>query len=158
MSNSSGKDRIYTDTSVLGGCMDDEFSEWSKKLVGEFRSGEKIAVVSDVMEDELLDAPDEISEILFSIPDEQLEHVQFTQECEELANKYLEEEVVGKGNIRDAQHIAIATVNRVDYLVSWNFRDIVNVDRINGYNGVNLKTGYPTIGIRSPREVIHAED
>lgn len=57
----------------------------------------------------------------------------------------------------DAQHIAIATVGRVDVLVSWNFKHIVNLGRILGYNSVNLREGYPTIEIRTPREVLSDE-
>ena len=54
----------------------------------------------------------------------------------------------------DAQHIAIATVGRVDVLVSWNFKHIVNLERIHGYNSVNLRKSYPMIEIRTPREVL----
>jgi hypothetical protein len=43
------------------------------------------------------------------------------------------------------KHIAIATINRVDVLVSWNFRHIVNLQRIRGYNSVTLKWGYPLL-------------
>jgi hypothetical protein len=57
----------------------------------------------------------------------------------------------------DAQHIAIATVARVDALVSWNFKHIVNLNRIHGYNSVNLRRGYPMIEIRAPREVLPDE-
>ncbi|MBA5941756.1 MAG: hypothetical protein H0M93_00225, partial [Methanophagales archaeon] len=58
----------------------------------------------------------------------------------------------------DAQHIAIATVSRVDILVSWNFRHIVNLTKIRLYNSVNLKYGYPLLEIRSPREVCFMKD
>lgn len=57
----------------------------------------------------------------------------------------------------DAQHIAIATVARVDVLVSWNFKHIVNLQRIYGYNSVNLRQGFPMIEIRTPREVLSNE-
>ncbi len=52
------------------------------------------------------------------------------------------------------QHIAVATLGRVDVVVSWNFKHIVNLNRIRLYNSVNLKLGYPMIEIRSPREVL----
>jgi len=57
----------------------------------------------------------------------------------------------------DAQHIAMATLSRVDVMVSWNFKHIVNLNRIRLYNSVNLKLGYPMIDIRSPREVLYEE-
>jgi len=56
------------------------------------------------------------------------------------------EGVVSEGYLVDAQHIAIATVNRIDVLVSWNFRHIMNLTRIRLYNSVNLKYGYPLAG------------
>ncbi len=59
---------------------------------------------------------------------------------------------------QNAQHIATATINHVDVLVSWNFKHIVNLDRIHGYNSVNLKTGYPMLEIRTPAEVLKYED
>lgn len=54
----------------------------------------------------------------------------------------------------DALHIAIATIHKVDVLVSWNFKHIVNLDRIKKYNGVNLKHGYMILEIRNPREIL----
>lgn len=59
--------------------------------------------------------------------------------------------------LADAQHIAMASVANVDALVSWNSRHVVNLPRIHGYHGVNAKPGYPTIEIRSPREVLADE-
>ena len=66
--------------------------------------------------------------------------------------------VIGRGKLVDAEHIAIATINRVDVLVSWNFRHIVNLQKIRGYNSVNLKYGYSLLEIRSPLEVITYEE
>ncbi len=50
----------------------------------------------------------------------------------------------------DARHIATATVHHVTVLVSWNFRHIVNLERIHVYNSVNLRYGYPMLEIRTP--------
>ena len=80
------------------------------------------------------------------------------QEAVNLAGKYIAGGVIGKGKLADAEHIAIATINRVDVLVSWNFRHIVNLQKIRGYNSVNLKYGYPLLEIRSPLEVITYEE
>jgi hypothetical protein len=46
----------------------------------------------------------------------------------------------------------------VDLLVSWNFKHIVNVYRIRGYNSVNLKMGYATLSIHSPKEIVGYEN
>jgi len=62
--------------------------------------------------------------------------------------KYITEGVIGGGKLVDAEHIAIAAINHVDVLVSWNFRHIVNLQKIRGYNSVNLKYGYPLLEIK----------
>jgi hypothetical protein len=83
-----------------------------------------------------------------------LEHVGFTEEASSLAERYISEGVITTSMRLDAQHIEIATVERVDVLVSWNFEHIVNLQRIRGYNSVNLRAGYPLLEIRSPEEVV----
>jgi hypothetical protein len=67
---------------------------------------------------------------------------------------YISEGIVGSSSLVDAQHIAIATVARVDVLASWNFKHTVNLQRIRGYNSVNLRHSYPLLEIRTPREVM----
>lgn len=79
-------------------------------------------------------------------------------EAIELAQKYIDEKVVGKISFEDCLHIALATLTRADILASWNFKHIVNVTKIRVYNSVYLKYGYPQIDIRSPRELIDYED
>ena len=81
-----------------------------------------------------------------------------TQEAIELANSYIAEKVIGKTSLEDCRHIALATIYKVDVLASWNFKHIVNLDRIKGYNSVNYKLGYQMIEIRSPKDLIHYEE
>jgi hypothetical protein len=80
-----------------------------------------------------------------------------SQEAEELASAYIADGAVGARMRADALHIALASVARVDVLVSWNFKHIVNLARIHAYNAVNLKQGYPLLEIRTPREVVEDE-
>ena len=152
------KPRVYIDTSVIGGCFDEEFAVWSLKLFGEFHAGSKTAVVSDLTRRELEGAPKNVKNILLSLPGGSVENVFLSDEAERLASHYLKNGVIGRKHIVDAQHIAIASVERVDVLVSWNFQQIVNLDRIHAFNAVNLKLGYSMLEIRSPREVIYEKD
>lgn len=152
------KQRVYVDTSAVGGCEDEEFSIWSVQLFEEFRQSLRIAVISDLTRQELVDAPEAVGKILESLPDSSVESVYLTEEAETLALRYIDDGVVNAGHIADAQHIAIASVERVDVLVSWNFRHIVNLDRIHAFNSVNLRLGYPILEIRSPREVVNEEE
>jgi len=152
------KQRIYIDTSVIGGCEDGVFSEWSVKLFEEFRQGLRIAVVSDLTRRELEKAPENVKKRLSSIPEGNVENILLTEEAEVLAQNYVDDGVVSIKHIADAQHIAIASVERVDVLVSWNFQQIVNLNRIHAFNSVNLKLGYPILEIRSPREVLYEKE
>ena len=149
------KPRIYLDTSAIGGYYDEEFALWSRQLIYEIRQGLKIAIISDLTLLELEGAPQNVKDILPSIPPENLENVVLGQEAENLAQNYILSRVVTETHIADAQHIAVATVERVDVLVSWNFKQILNLNRIHLFNSVNLKLGYPILEIRSPREVIN---
>ncbi len=146
--------RIYVDTSVIGGCLDDEFAEWSLQLMQEFRDGKKIAVLSDITLQELEIAPESVRSQLKELPPDCREYVTLGGEAAQLAQAYLREGVLTEKYLLDAQHIAVATLGRVDVMVSWNFKHIVNLNRIRLYNSVNLKLGYPMIEIRSPREVL----
>lgn len=149
------KQKIYIDTFVIGGCLDDEFKDTSRALIERFQSGEAIAVVSELTQLELQRAPKDVRDILDGISENYIEHVDLTREASELANKCVSDRIISAKYLVDAQHIAIATVERVDVLVSWNFRHIVNLQRIRNFNGVNLKMGYPMLEIRSPREVLN---
>jgi predicted nucleic acid-binding protein len=147
------KQRIYIDTSVVGGYFDEEFSNDTIEFFERVRDGEIIILVSELLEAELLGAPDFVNELLSSIPLEFIEKVKLTPEAKELADKYIDAKVVGKTSKADCQHIAIATLYKADVLVSWNFKHIVNLQRIRGYNGINYQNGYNMIEIRTPKEI-----
>ncbi len=87
-----------------------------------------------------------------------MQFVEVTEEAYDLAQKYLDEKVVGQTSADDCRHIATATINKVDILVSWNFKHIVNVFRIRGYNSINLRCGFSQLDIRSPKEIVYNED
>ena len=147
--------RIYIDTSVIGGCFDNEFAQYSTRLFEEFASGDKKLIISDIVLLELEEAPPEVRDVLNKIPKDNTDYVFLNQESTALANTYSKEGVIAGKSFMDARHIAIATVERVDVLVSWNFKHIVNLNRIHLINSVNLKLGYPILEIRSPMEVIY---
>ena len=145
--------RIYMDTSVVGGHFDNEFSEDTMHFFNGVKKGKYIIIISDLLEAELLRAPSFVKEFLDTIPNKQKERIRLTQEAIELADQYIGAKVVGKTSRADCQHIAMATISRADVLVSWNFKHIVNLDRIRGYNGINYQLGYQMIEIRTPKEI-----
>jgi len=150
--------RVYVDTSVIGGYLDEEFRSPSIRLFNRSRAGDALLVISDTTLAELASAPPKVRNVIDDLPRECLEFVHQTAESEGLAEEYIRQAVVSRRMVADAQHIALATVARVDVLVSWNFRHIVNLDRIHGFNAVNLRAGYPLLEIRSPLEVWKDDD
>jgi predicted nucleic acid-binding protein len=149
------KQRIYIDTSVVGGYFDEEFGDATKDLFQRLENGEIIFIVSDLLDLELINAPQRVRELLYNYSADKFIRVELTEEAIKLADAYITENVVGKTSIEDCRHIALATINKVDVLASWNFKHIVNLNRIKGYNSVNLKLGYQMIEIRSPKDLIN---
>jgi predicted nucleic acid-binding protein len=146
--------RIYIDTSVIGGCFDVEFAEYSNRLFQAFYTKRWVAVVSDITFNELLNAPQRVRTQLDTLPESAIERVRLDEEANELAQKYLAAGILKTAQLADAQHIAIATLERVEVIVSWNFKHIVNLNKIRGFNSINIREGYPLLEIRTPREVI----
>jgi len=149
------KQRIYLDTSVFGGYYDVEFEEFTKPLFERINNGEFTIIFSTMLETELEFAPEKVRKIVRNIESEDTEFVEETDVAVELATEYITENVVGKTSYPDCLHIALATINQADILISWNFKHIVNVERIRGYNSINIKNGYKQLDIRSPRELMN---
>lgn len=152
------KQRIYIDTSVFGGHFDEEFKEHTVPLFDRINAGEFIILYSTVTQDELENAPEKVKELVKGLRADMTEFIETTYEAVDLATEYITEKVVGQTSFADCLHIALATINRADFLVSWNFKHIVNVERIRGYNSINIKNGYKLLEIRSPREFEKYED
>ena len=152
------KQRIYIDTSVVGGYQDDEFSDDTKNLFERIKNEDFNVYLSEISRLELLPAPKRVQDVVELIPKSCLNYLEFTEEAKQLAEYYIQEKILGAASLDDAYHIAIATVNRIEILLSWNFRHIVNLDKIRLFNAINLKNGYPSIEIRSPKELLKYED
>lgn len=150
--------KFYVDTSVWGGHEDEEFEEWTVPFFEQARNGHFTIVLSDLTLRELAPAPERVRLLTDTIPDQFLEIVTLTQEAEILAGHYVSEGVLTPKYESDAQHIAMATILKVDSLVSWNFKHMVNFFRIRQYNSINLKFGYQIIDIRTPKEVMYESE
>jgi predicted nucleic acid-binding protein len=152
------KIRIYVDTSVFGGVGDDEFAEATRRFLIRLKTAGVTVVVSTELLRELGSAPAAVRREFDDIPDELLESISVDAEVEALADAYVAAGVLGKASRSDAIHVAAATVAAADLIVSWNFRHIVNFDRIRKYNAVNVLHGYRAIEIRSPAEVAYGDE
>ncbi len=150
--------RFYFDTSVFGGIYDAEFEQETTLLFEKVTLGQIKCIYSNLTETELSNAPEPVRNFFTNLKDELKEKILVTAEALKLAQTYVDEKVVGQTSLDDCIHIAVATLNKVDILVSWNFKHIVNVYKIRGYNSVNLRLGYKTLDIHSPKEIVGNEN
>ncbi len=148
---------LYLDTSVIGGYYDAEFMAdtralWRLREARRFRF-----VTSQLVFQEIVGAPERVRELMRATftPDDVLER---SAEVEELAQAYLAQKVVPLDYDDDARHVAVCTVARIEYLVSWNFKHLANVRRESGFNAVNLLQGYSSVRIVAPTFLIHGHD
>jgi hypothetical protein len=150
--------KIYIDTSVIGGYFDKEFDKETKLFFEKVIETNTILLVSNLLEFELIAAPQFIRDFYENLPKEKIVKIETSEEAQSLAQMYIDEKIVGKTSLLDCQHIATATLNYADVLVSWNFKHIVNLMRIKGYNSINLREGYHTLEIRTPKEIFSDEN
>ena len=129
------KQRIYADTSVFGGYYDEEFADHTIPFFDRLKNEEFILLFSTVTQEELENAPEKVKELVRSLNSNKTEFLETTIEAIDLATEYITEQVVG-----------------------WNFKHIVNIQRIRGFNAINIKNGYRQLEIRSPREFEKYED
>ena len=145
--------RVYLDTSIFGGYFDDIFKDDTMALFKEIKSNKKVPVISEMVISELEQAP-RVVKLLYNEYGKFYEIVSITSEIEKLANAYIKEKALPPKSLGDALHIATATFYKVDVMTSWNFKHIVNLNRIHLINAVNLKNSFSMIEIRNPKEII----
>ena len=148
--------RIYVDSTVVSGMFDfhmPERIERAKLFWNDVKSGKIRIVVSEVLEQEIRDAPQHVRDFFDDLPESQIERNVLTEEIKELAERYIAEGVIGESSLNDSRHVASATLADADVLVSWNFRHIVKLNKIYRYNAINKLLGYREIEIRTPEEV-----
>ena len=121
------------------------------------RSGLFRGATSEVVEAEIADAPENVQKIFIEFIKMNPEVLMVTEETLKLVDVYLQHKILSERFRNDMLHIALATIEDVDILVSWNFRHIVRYDKIRQFNAVNLEQGYHTLEIYSPMEVTSYE-
>jgi predicted nucleic acid-binding protein len=148
---------LYLDTSVIGGYFDDEWTMGTRELWKQMERGKYNFVTSSITLAELSDAPARVRDLFFDTfgPDLVIE---VTEEMEQLASLYLTKLILTPKYSDDARHVAACVVAGSDYLVSWNFKHLVNIERERGFNAVNLLQGYRSVRIVNPLELIYGAD
>lgn len=149
--------KFYLDTSVFGGYWDEIFKVDTIAFLEYAEESNAELIYSDVTEEELEGAPQKVKQLVQNLKEIEgirMRAIEMNDEAEILAKRYIEEGALAKKCEGDARHIALASIYGVNALVSWNFKHMVNFIRIQQYNSINLRLGYRTIDIRSPKEII----
>ena len=152
--------KLYLDTSVLNFALSHNPSlEVHKKatvdLLGQIQDGTYEGFISDQVIAEINRAPTQIAESLTELVNKlDVESLSLSDEAEKLADKYVAEGIIPVKYRDDALHIAIASVNDMDVIISWNFQHMVKLKTKHGVIAVNGLMGYKSIEIVSPEEVI----
>lgn len=152
------KPKLYIDTSVLGAFFDTEDQkrvDTAQSLIKLIKDKSCEGFISYLTLDEILKAPHDIKEKLKNIIAEgEFKILEEVEECVVLADAYVNDEIIPKKYRNDARHIAIGIYHECDFIVSWNYRHMVNITVRRLINSVNLKMGYKAVEIISPEEVI----
>jgi len=142
--------KLYLDTSVIGGYFDAEFMKPTRRLWELAEAGEYEFLSSEVTKGEMVDAPENVRDLFESTFADLL---MITEDARTLAMAYLEHDVVTEKYYEDALHVAVATVEGINLLASWNFKHLVNIHREEAFNAVNLLNGYPQLRIVNPTQL-----
>lgn len=143
---------MYVDTSVFGGVHDIEFS-WASQRFFELVSENRVKlVISPLVLDEVEAAPERVRVVLAKYFNH-AEILGLSGKALELRDAFIHGGIVSSNSIVDAYHVACAVVAGCHVIVSWNFKDIVNFQKIPKYNAISQLMGYSEISIHSPAEV-----
>lgn len=118
----------------------------------------RFILISQVTFDEIALAPANVREVVERLPPCCIREVPVHSKALELAQEYIARGAIGPKWLDDALHVAVATLEAADLIVSWNFKHLVNYDRIRQYNAVNINLGYRYLDIRSPLEVVYGDE
>jgi len=153
--------RLYLDTSIVGALFDVEIpqrQEITRTLLDPILEKKHLGVISNIVLEEIDRSAEELKrKLLIEMQKVPFQVISEDETSADLLEVYEKEGFVRKGARLDLRHLAVATVSGVDAVVSWNFRDIVNIRTRRAVHSLNLRFGYPLIEIVSPEEVIEYE-
>lgn len=150
--------KLYFDTSIFNFAIATDVPkerEVTLKLFDEVRSFRFEVYISEVVLKEINEASSFKAKQLISLINEfEFPELKINEETKTLADEYVRQNVIPITYLDDALHIAIASVNNLDALVSWNFTHIVKLKTKRMVTGINAVMGYKEIEIYSPWEVV----
>ena len=151
--------KVYLDTSIINFVFDQSSPKEHKITNKFFEQIERYEpYISDIVLEEINRCPEpRRGKMVNLIARHEINQIALDEAAQELARKYIIQGTIPKKYEDDAFHIAIASVNNLDVILSWNFEHIVKLKTKREAVAVNLLMGYKEIDIYSPLEVVENE-
>jgi predicted nucleic acid-binding protein len=152
------KPKLYLDTSIISHLYAPDRLDWqedTRRFWEDVKAGMYEVFISPVVVAEIERCKEPKRSFLL----EQLRLTEYivlekTNEIGDLAQRYVDANILRPKSFDDCQHIAYACVYNCDMLLSWNFAHLVNVRTISGVKGVNALAGYREMPIYTPTMLI----
>lgn len=160
--------KVYLDTSVINFLYAEDAPE-KKEITLEFfdmyvKEGIYIVFISPIVIDEINRTNDEDkrNKLLGVVKTYNINVIDITEEKTEIAklsSLYIEQSAIPKDKLEDAMHIAIATINEMDILLSWNYKHLANINKERIISAINLLAGYTKpLKMVTPMEVVYEKE
>ena len=150
--------KLFIETTVFNFCFEGKQGQKQKdaeKLFEEIAKGKYEAYTSNTVRDELKDAPGEKFEKMNALFEKYVKEVIApSQEAIRMADVYIAKGIIPAKSRIDALLIATASVNNLDFVISYNQGHIVKTKTMIGAGLANLHEGYRQIGLSTPTEVL----
>lgn len=148
--------KLYLDTTILNFAFADDAPKEKEDTLRFFKQIDRFDVsISEVVLREVSLCEPKKRERLNSLwQRHDLSVLEFDAEAQELAEKYIKSGIIPIKYRDDANHIATATVNNFDAILSWNFQHIVKMKTKREVVAINIIEGYKPIDIYTPKEVV----
>lgn len=160
------RNKIYLDTSVISFLYADDAPEKQEITIDFFdnfiKTGIYQAMISEFVLQEIENTGNEIlrEKLKAAVIDYPIEIISETAEDEiqRMAYAYISDGVIPPKKLLDALHVAVCTVSSINFLVSWNYKHLANINRERRILAVNLENNYINpLRIITPIELINYE-
>ena len=154
--------KLFLDTSIISHLFAEDAPDKmadTLKLWEEIKTGIYDVIISDVAIQEILRCPEPKQSILFEhLAEIDYQQIEITNEINSITSQIIKLGILKEKNRDDCLHIATAVANQCDYILSWNFKHMVNVKTIKGVRAITNLCGYNNIDIIQPTMLVEQED
>ena len=155
------KQKIYLETTIFNFCIDKgrEAHADTVRLFEDITKGKYEAFTSDYVINELEETQGDKRDKMIALVEQYgIKVLALNNEAEQLADVYVEQNIIPPKYRTDGIHIAVAAVNDLDMIISMNFQHIVKRKTKIGTGSINAINGYRAVEICTPMEVNENEN